>query len=41
MKINGWEKLNCMDVCVSGHPVDSIGMITIDFFKWKSEGKLF
>jgi hypothetical protein len=39
MKINGWEKLNCMDVYVSGHPADIIGMITIDFFEWKSEGK--
>lgn len=41
MKINGWEKLNCMAVYVSGHPADIIiiGMITIDFFKWKIDGK--
>jgi uncharacterized protein VirK/YbjX len=39
MKINGWEKLNCMDVYVSGHPADIIGMITIDFFEWKTWGR--
>lgn len=39
MKINGWEKLNCTDVYVIGHPADIIGMITIDFFEWKTWGR--